>query len=234
MYYRLSNIADLEQIENTFKAKFKHPNIYKPNQLINGLDENLVPIVKQNYNKHIDFAIWGLLPEGFKEEWNLFQSQMNTLNIETGQIDSSKWFKESLELRRSAMITTGFFTSYLKEGEIYPYHVHLPKMQPFAMASIFSELEDGFYTSAIITTNFNKELEQIQDLGNQMPFALNMEQYEAWLSPQLMAEDAKSLLMEEPGLSFEAEPVSKEFFKNEIRFNEFLKRVNYVNLPRFK
>lgn len=234
MYYRLSNIADLEEVESTFQAKFKHPNIYQPNQLINGLDENLVPIVKQFDEEHIDFAIWGLLPEGFKEEWNMFQDQMNTLNIEIGQIDRSKWFKESLERRRSAMITTGFFTSYLKEGKIYPYHVHLPKMKPFAMASIFSKLEDGFYTTAMITTTFSKELEQIQDLGNRMPFALDMEQYKVWLSAESTAQDAKSLLMEEPGLSFEAEPVSKEFFKNEIRFKEFLTRVNYVNLPRLK
>ena len=94
MYYRLSNIADLEEVESTFQAKFKHPNIYQPNQLINGLDENLVPIIKQNAGEHIDFAIWGLLPEGFKEEWNMFQDQINTLNIEIGQIDRSKWFKD--------------------------------------------------------------------------------------------------------------------------------------------
>ncbi|WP_340065650.1 SOS response-associated peptidase family protein [Ascidiimonas aurantiaca] len=231
MYYKLSNVAELKKIEDTFGSRFKHPKIYKKNQLVNGLNESLIPIVKQGADEWIHHAIWGLLPEGFKEEWDIFQSQMNTLNIEADKIEKSKWLSKLLTHQRCIIIATGFFTNYIFDGKVYPYHIHLPNMTPFAMAGIYSQLDDGFFTSALITTTFNEELSQIQHLGTHMPFALSSGQKDRWVSNKTSIKQIMNLLNEEPGLGFQADPVAKEFYKNEIRYSGLLDRVNYVNIP---
>ncbi|WP_431111499.1 SOS response-associated peptidase family protein, partial [Winogradskyella poriferorum] len=110
MIYKLSNVADQRVIEETFGLRFKYPQLSRPQPLINGFEEANLSMVTMENNKEITFAIWGLMPQNFKEDWQQFQNHANTLNVPVQDLEQVAWMKESLRHRRCAIIVSGFYT----------------------------------------------------------------------------------------------------------------------------
>ena len=81
MFYKISNIASRESIENKFDVSFEFPKIYKPQGLIDGLKESTIPVITISDPTKVTYAIWGLLPENFEDNWSVFQDVANTLNV---------------------------------------------------------------------------------------------------------------------------------------------------------
>ncbi|MEO6347564.1 MAG: SOS response-associated peptidase family protein [Aquaticitalea sp.] len=139
MFYKLSNTAQRKEIELEFNVAFEFPNLYKPSPVINGLQESLLPIITLEHPDQVQYAIWGLLPKSLEENWEIFQHLTNTLNINIEHLDANDpLYSEALDHRRCMVITTGFFTSALYKGKMYPYHVYLPKHRPFCIAGVYN------------------------------------------------------------------------------------------------
>lgn len=182
MFYKISNIANIDAIERKFHVVFQFPNLYKPSRLIEGLKESTVAIITSFEPKKVAYAIWGLLPESFEDNWSVFQNVFNTLNVRVETLQSGgEVYTNALKQRRCVIIATGFYTTFLTEGSVERCHVHLPNFEPFPIAAIFNELNDGFLTCALVLIKANDSFKNVPNISDLKPLVLSNGELEQWL-----------------------------------------------------
>ncbi|MCK0144893.1 SOS response-associated peptidase [Arenibacter sp. F26102] len=231
MYHKLSNTASRTTLEKEFNRRFKYPNLFQKQVLINGIDEVTIPIIPMEEADLMVPAIWGLLPEGYKDEWSVFQDIFNSLNLNIHSLSNPSWYSNALLQRRCLIPVTGFFTSYLIDGILYPYYFRRRSGLPFCLTGIYNKLDDGFLTCSIITTHTNHNLKAIQNIDGTVPMMLSKDQYNTWLNQDLNENDIQNLLNATPNFRLIAHPISKEFFKNNISYTSMLEPVYYEAAP---
>lgn len=232
MYYKISNMAKESVLEEEFGIPMQYANLYHPEPVIDGLNEETVFIITAESPAQIKPAIWGLLPEGYTEDWSIFQNLTNTLNLNGRDLDRGDvWYNQTFAKRRCLIPVTGFFTSYLFHGEVYPYFVKRRDGRPFALAGVYNRLEDGFLTCAILTREADNFTRKIQNIGIQMPLIVSKNHRDGWLNGQ-----SHTLLDELGKLQHEGEltahTIAKEFFDNGIVFDSMLEPMSYNGLPK--
>lgn len=227
MFYKLSNTINVAELEDEFNVDLQYPLLFKKTPIINGLAESSLPIIKKTSIDVASLAIWGLLPQGYKEDWKSFQAITNTLNISFSDLDKMDWVKNIANQQKCIAVVSGFFTSYLCEGEIYPFYVYEKNFKPFGLAGIYSTLDDGFNSFSIITSPLENELDMVHNLGKEFPIALDGNNYKDWLNLDLSKKGISDLNK----VKLQAHTVSKEFFKNEIMFDSILEPAQYSKLP---
>lgn len=224
MFYKLSNTASLNEIEDEFNAKFEFPNLYRPTSVINGLEESTLAIITAKNPDQIRFGIWGMLPQSLKENWKIFQNLTNTLNINADHLDlNDSLYMEALERRRCIVITTGFFTSGLYKGKIYPHHVYLTDHQPFGIAGVYNKLKDGFLTFSILIKKTHNELGEIPNILHYKPLIFDDRDRKHWLNQKFEFDNLKDLIRSHQVLEYHSHPVSKEFYDNDILYDQIIK-----------
>ena len=226
MYYKLSNIVGVKEFETAFNANFKYPEIFKGKPLINGFDEEILPIITDNSPNQIQYGIWGILPKNYRENWETFQSVYNTLNLSVTDINNSKHFSLN---QRCIVLVSGFFYSYIFKGELYPFYTYPKSKKPFALAGIYNTTEDGYITFSVILTPISKEASKYHNISKLMPLVITPENQDKWLSNdyKLTLYDP---LIDFNSLNFQAHPIAREFYKNDITFKSFLDPADYGSL----
>ena len=233
MCIKLSNTAERELIERELKMTFKFPNLYQPEMIINGSEESLLTVITSNNSEILNYAIWGLLPKSYKEEWSDFQSVFNSLTVNRDEVVSSSLYKNSFYKSRCLIVVTGFLISHLYKGTIHPYIVYHKQEKPFCLAGVYTVLEDGFITCSLIMKESSHIVKRIQNLNSTMPVVLNKSQQKKWLSKNTPSHELLNLMDNVSEIkNFKAHPVAKEFIKNSISFDSMLEPVYYKGLPR--
>jgi len=231
MYHKLSNTASRLTLEKEFNRRFKYPDLFGKQVLINGLDEVTIPIITMEEEELLVPAIWGLLPEGYRDDWNVFQDIFNSLNLNINSMNNPSWYSSALMQRRCLIPVTGFFTSYLIDGILYPYYFHRASGLPFCLTGIYNKLDDGFLTCSIITTHTHHNLKTVQNIDVTVPMMLPKELSSSWLAKDLNEKEIQNLLNATPNFKLIAHPISKEFFKNNISYASMLEPVYYEAAP---
>lgn len=232
MSYRLSNTAKMHHIEDEFSAHFKYPNLYVPNPMINGLDESAISIITSEKKNEITFAIWGILPKYFDEQWSVFQNLQNTLNVDHDRLHDNPLYKEALLQRRCLILVSGFFTYYLHKNELYPYYVQLRSKKPFALAGIYNQLKDGFLTCSLILSKPNAYQSKIYNSTHRLPLALDVTSRENWIASNADAKKIQDVLSQKVDLDFVSHPIAKEFHNIGITYKSLLEPVYYNGIPK--
>ncbi|SNR59561.1 Putative SOS response-associated peptidase YedK [Maribacter sedimenticola] len=222
MYYKLSNTAKIEQLEHEAGALFKYPILYEPQVVVSGLSEVSIPIITMEQRTTISLAIWGMLPGDFQEDWELFQKLTNTLNVHINTLQSNLWFKDSLLEKRCLIPVTGYFTSLLRDGEIYPYFIKTEDDSILFLAGIYTVLEDGFKTCAIITGPSNDYVKKYQNLVDFMPLTIDKTEKDSWLDPEISKEQVLDLLKTDDVKKLSANPIAKGLFDQDISYDSML------------
>jgi putative SOS response-associated peptidase YedK len=231
MFYKLSNAVKKNQIEKDLNLRFKYPNLYSPNLIINGLTEASISIVTMQNREEINFAIWGLLPENYKEDWSTFQEASNTLNLNLDQIKSMDWMKSALEYRRSLILVSGFFGYLLRNNRLYTYYISLPSDKPFYLAGLYNKLDDGFLSCSVITTKANKFIKSYHNIDNQMPLIIPESVMDTWLSNETDSDDIQNIISNPPEPVLRSNPIANDFFNKNIVYNSILQPVHYDDIP---
>ncbi|MFX0556493.1 SOS response-associated peptidase family protein [Maribacter sp. CXY002] len=227
MYFRISNTATKEIMEETTNASFEYPNLYRPQIIINGLNEVTIPIITMEAQSEISFAIWGLLPEKYKEDWTVFQNISNTLNLHEAAMNSNLWYVDALKNRRSIVPVTGFFTSIIKNGASFPYYISLKSDKPFYLASIHNILEDGFITCSLLVGEPNVFIRNYQNTVDCMPILLSEDFKEDWLNKNTSLDRIKQILKTPTKEHLQANPIAKELFNKDISYDSLLLPYEY-------
>ena len=228
MYFKISNTAEIRVMEREANALFKYPNLYSPQILINGLNEVSIPIITMEETDIVSLAIWGLLPSNYKDDWELFQSLTNTLNIHIDTLNSDLWYVDAIYERRCLIPVTGFFMSVLRNGEIFPHYIGAKNEGLLYLAGIYTVLEDGFITCALLTGPLDEHLGEYQNLVNFMPIIINEQNKAAWLEQDTNSNRTKEILNAPYNIQLEAKPIAKGLFNQGITYNSMLKPYEYT------
>lgn len=231
MRRKLSNTAERFVIERGLGRDFRFPKLYQSHTVINGSEETLLPVITIDRPDIIDFAIWGMLPSDYKDEWADFQNILETLTVPKEEILTSSFYKQPLLERRCLVVITGFFSYHLHEGVLYPYHIYVKKNSPFCVAGIYNILEDGFITCSIITRKVTDHLKDIQNVNGTMPLIVPRLSQNTWLNPELKKESIIDILDQNEEHVLKADPIAKELFNQNISFDSMLAPVHYNNVP---
>ncbi len=227
MYFKISNTAEMKEIEREVNALFKYPNFYTPQVVISGLDEVSIPIITMVDSKVISLAIWGLLPNSYNDDWELFQKLTNTLNINSASLESELWYRDALSTGRCIIPVTGFFTSNLKNGEIYPYFVSPKNEKMLYLAGIYTVLEDGFITCAMLTGPLEDEMIHYQNLVDFMPIIVDHEDKDAWLSDRTEPYRVKAIMKSPHTTDLRIKTIAKSLFNQDISYDSMLTPNDY-------
>lgn len=214
MIYKLSNAADLDRIEEEFGLRFRYPKLYTPNPLINGTEETNLSVVTMQDKNEITFAIWGLMPQEFREDWDIFQKHANTLNVQLQDLENVEWMKESFNQRRCLIIVSGFYTHLLQNGTTKSYYLSRSDEKPFYLAGVYNVLEDGFQCSALITSKTNTFVSNYHDISNLAPIIIPKNKAKDWLSQETNMEEIKEMVENPTEVKLKARLRSNEFFLN--------------------
>lgn len=231
MYYKFSNTASKSVLEQSLGKTFKYPHLHKQKILVNGFDEAVIPIVTMDEPDQIVPAIWGILPNGYEEDWNVFQNICNTLNVTLESMGTNLWYSKSLLDKRCLIPATGFFTSYLADGVIYPFYVTRTNGMPFCFAGIYTTLDDGFISYSIITCHADDAIGSVHNVGQTMPMILNEQLHSAWLQEHVEMDEIKEIINTPDNYKVKAYPIAREFYKNNISYDSMLEPVYYDNIP---
>lgn len=229
MYFKISNTAERDILEAWSNTSLKYPKLYKPQIIINGLNEVAIPIITMEEKNSISLSIWGILPEKYNEDWSIFQNTFNTLNLQAHNMNSDLWYAEAYRKRRSLIPVTGFFTSYLRNGETFPFYISLKSGKPFYLASIYNKLEDGFLTSSLIVGKADSFIKKFQNIVDCMPLVISERNKTEWLSKETSNENLSVILNSPVDNIFQAHPIAKEFFNNDISYDSMLLPFEYQN-----
>lgn len=212
MYFKLSNTAERETLERMTKASFKYPNLYKPQNIIHGLKEVSIPIITMEEKNEISLAIWGLLPESHTADWSIFQNNFNTLNFHEASMDSALWYSDTLVDRRCLIPVTGFFTTFIENGETYHFKIGLQNGEPFYLAGIYTVLEDGFITCSILIGESDEFIKQVQNIVDTMPITVSMKEREEWLGVKTTPMRVRQLLKKPLKQNFCATSIKEKYY----------------------
>lgn len=230
MFYKLSNTAQRTEIEKEFNATFEFPKLYQPNPVINGLEESSLSIITMENPGKVGYGIWGMLPTLLEDNWKVFQNLTNTLNINIEHLDfKDDLYAEAMDLRRCLVISTGFFTSAMYKGKMYPYHVYLPTHQPFSIAGVYNQLEDGFKTCSILIKQTNSSFEDIPHLLEYKPVIFGEKDRKHWLNKKFSFRNLLDLVTSHESLKLKSHPVSKEFYDNDLLFSKIIESKAFDN-----
>lgn len=232
MYYKLSNKAERKQIEDLFDVTFKYPNLYRPETVINGLEESNLPVIIMEEPNAVLLAIWGMLPEKYQDDWQQFQNLTNTLNIDERNLQTVLWQSEALKDRRCLILATGFFTSVLKNGMLHHYEISLKTGKPFFLAGIYNTLDDGFITCSLLLSKANSAIENYQNIVDSMPIVISKEKQGFWLNNENSFAEIKYFLANTEQYPFKASPISEDFFDQNKAFNSVLQLVETDQISR--
>jgi putative SOS response-associated peptidase YedK len=199
--------------------------------MVNGFEEATIPIVTMEEPSVITPAIWGILPEGYKENWQDFQNFCNTLNVPLHSINKDLWYSKSLLNRRCLIPVTGFFTTYVKNGIIYPFFFSNSNNMPICLAGIYTKTNDGFLTCSIITCEADEVIGQVHNVDSTMPVILSKEKHSLWLSEETEMENIMNILNTAHDHNLKSHPIAREFYTNNISYNSMLEPVFYEAIP---
>ncbi|TSE09153.1 SOS response-associated peptidase [Aquimarina algiphila] len=231
MYKKISNIAERELIEKELGIKYKFPKLYTPNPIIDGTEEATLSVITIDDPNNISYAIWGLLPNNYEDDWSDFQKVLNTLSVSKENLNSNGIFQEPYHNRRCVIIVTGFFIYHLSHGSLYPYYVYLASKKPFYLAGIYNILEDGFITCSMLMTKATGIVNKIQNLNTNMPVIISENLYDTWLDSHANMDEISHILNHQNTLELKAHPIAKEFFKNDILYDSMLDPIYYKDIP---
>lgn len=186
--------AGKDEIETMFGVSSQRDDYYEP-------DYNIMPgslkpiIVRGNEGNIIEQAQWGLIPAGADEE----REGKSTFAVAAEEVKNDDWLTRCVEQRRCLVPANGFYKWKSSKKKTTPFYIRLLSNRLTAFAGIYSVWESpsgrDVYSFAILTTNANTLVEPVDD---RMPVLLSTEQFEQWVSPGELSDEAYKALAIKP------------------------------------
>ena len=220
MCIHTSNTKTAKQNEERFEAEFSVPGVYEPYYKLSGYEfqysekpRNLF-IIRQNNYDQIDPAYWSLVPEHFdlsqRKGWKYHTYNSRADNILSKKTKAANFINN----QRCIILADGVFEPHNRGDIKYPCYIKHGDHSLFALAGVYSELDDGLFTASIITVEANPFFAEIHNTLKQgtyrMPLVLDPSDEVNWLSDDLMQGDIESLLYSFTSKEFVSYPVIKE------------------------
>lgn len=161
---------------------------------------HLVPVIRRDPEGVLraDLFTWNFRPKWAKRGW---------INARAETAWTNRAFASAAGKRRCLIPAIGWYEWKGAKAPKQPHVLYLDGFRPFSFAGIWTgrELEGGWeHSFAILTRDAPAPIAGIHD---RMPAVLHSSQYEAWLSADTAAEQARDIALAQTG-EIEAYPVS--------------------------
>ncbi|WP_029033613.1 SOS response-associated peptidase [Salinimicrobium terrae] len=184
MCFRTKLNARIIEIENTFNASFSEPELYIPQDEINGFEFLPNPVITDVSPSEILFYNWGLIPFWAKND----QLKKATLNARIETLDEKPAFRNSLE-NRCLIIANGYYEwQWMDEKgkNKQKYLITSSEDEIFAFAGIYAHWNDPvtgkrLNSYSIVTTGANELMSEIHNNKQRMPVVLHQKDHSVWL-----------------------------------------------------
>lgn len=219
MCFSKSNTKTAKENEKRFDAKFQHPEVYEPYYKISGYDiktdnPRKIYIIRQNNTDFIEPAYWSLLPENYDiskaKEWSYSTYNSRANKILTKQTKAANF----IENQRCIILADGVFEPHDRGDVKYPCYIKHEDHSLFALAGVYTELDDGLYTASIITVDANPFFAKIHNKKKEgtfrMPLILDEKDESDWLSNDLNETAINEMLFSFTSKPFVSYPVQKQ------------------------
>lgn len=184
MCFRTKLNAKIIEIEKAFNATFIQPEMYEPQDEINGFDFKGNPVIADVAPGEILFYNWGLIPFWAKND----SLKKSTLNARIESLADKPAFRNSGS-NRCLVIANGYYEwQWLDEKgkKKQKYLITPAKDKIFAFGGIYSHWKDpqtgaSLGTYSIVTTRANELMSEIHNNKERMPVILKPNDRRAWL-----------------------------------------------------
>ncbi|MGY5354264.1 SOS response-associated peptidase family protein [Wenyingzhuangia sp. IMCC45467] len=200
MKIRISNMATKQELVEFTGIPLKHPELYKKSYIITGKEETIIPIITQENSKEISYGIWGLLPKNYNDDWLEFQDLVDTLTVKSDELKNNILIDKLENINRCLILVTGFFTTYLRDGKTYQYHIVAQNQKPFYVAGYYNKLNDGFLTFTLLLTHQNEAIKKYQNLTKYMPTIIDSGYKNLWLSDDITIDNLEGFIQKSSSL----------------------------------
>lgn len=229
MCYHVSLLKEQNTIEAKMKAFYNDAILYEPYYHFNGWEKKNLSIIKQDDEKTIDLANWGVLPTNHSSsKRNSFLAKRNTLNATKERLFTSNLYNQFIYNQKCIILADGFIEPHSSSlGEKIPFYFKEKNHNIIAFAGIYSVNNENelnpTYSASIITTEATPFFREIHNKPNsngsyRMPLILDPKFYKDWLS-----EKSEKSIIEILNTFTKQElvsyPVSKAIFSNKIDSN---------------
>ncbi len=196
MCFHTSNTKTSEENQDRFKASFNIPEVFEPYYHLAGYQADYIYIIRQNEFYNIEPSYWGLLPEDYEISERLkFLQKYKTWNSRAEEIFNGRSMSgKHIMDQRCIILVDGFYEPHKtkdanKKDISIPHYCKLKDHSLFALAGVYSELDDGLYTASIITKEANPFFAKIHNVKKKgtyrMPLILDAADEDNWLNSDL-------------------------------------------------
>ncbi len=220
MCLHFSNTKTAKENEDRFDASFNIPEVYEPFYKRSGYDIKYkdgpkhIYIIRQNNYDFIEPAYWSLLPEYFDIS-KVKEFKYNTYNAKADKILTNRNKAANfINDQRCIILADGVFEPHDRGDIGYPCYIKHEDHSLFALAGVYSELDDGLFTASVITVEANPFFAEIHNKKKEgtfrMPLVLDPNDEINWLYDDLMRGDIENLMYSFTSKKFVSYPVKKE------------------------
>lgn len=199
---------------------------YFPANIESGFSHKLMAVTTTEKPHAVGTAIWGLVPHWARTSEEAKQIADMTLNAVGEEIFNKPSYKNYIGSNRCLVWVDGFYewqhleykvpgkgSRMRTEKEKRTHFIYMPGQQPFALGGVYSlwERPDNghiYHTVSIITTAANTLMAEIHNSKKRMPFIVQRDDWEHWLSP-MQREEIQAMIRPLPDGILQAHPVMK-------------------------
>jgi len=172
----------------------------------------------------IDLLHWGLIPFWVKDSRAAAEIRFKTFNARAETLLSKPAFRTAARSKRCLVLVRGFYEWQHRGKDKIPYFIYLKDQQPLAMAGIYDDWTDRetgewLQSCTVITTDANPIMEKIHNSKKRMPAILSRDSENAWIDPDLPAEQAMKCLQPLDESKMNAHTISKLISKRGVEKN---------------
>ena len=181
MCFHTSQTKKVQELENRYDVNI-HDDLAEeafnvPAYHINGFAHPNMLIIPQEGSDILAVARWGIAPSKTKpEEIDAYYKKAvrfgGGLNAQSEKLFEHFIYKYSSLERRCIIPVTGFYEPHEHKKKKYPYYIHRADNESFALAGIYTIIEDGLVTFSILTKEASPMFAEIHNKRKRQPILL--------------------------------------------------------------
>jgi putative SOS response-associated peptidase YedK len=186
MCYTYKAPASKKKMVDLFSADLDAAFEFTEGVKLFGFDHPHAAIIIDKNPNIITSGYWGLIPFwAAKQDRKEFFKKANTLNAKIETVETLNSYKSNVDNR--CLILAQSFIEYKHvpttgtKVDKQPYEISLPSGDPFAMAGIYS-IVNNEPTFTILTTEANTLMAEIHNSAKRMPVVMTIDEQKLWLN----------------------------------------------------
>ena len=183
-YHVKQTRKDREYLEASFDADLRFEPV-PVHYHVNGFARPELMIITEQEPRVIQKGIWSVAPpmcDDVEAYWKQKGgSVLNTRDDSLFSFKSAEWKTDAILAHKCLVLVTGFYEPHKVGKDSYPYLLHRPDFEVFALCCYYTEQKDR-KTFSVLTTEADALMSKIHNAAKRMPMTLHPDDKEHYFS----------------------------------------------------